>query len=203
MSKSWMGAILGAAAFSAVSLAQDVRAEDLVERDREGEVKIRDDSAGFGAAGQWTFSTDTALSIERRTLSDSDGAATTISILPAADFFVLENLSVGGVIGVVYQKSGENRSTSFRLGPRVGYNFEFSRMLSVWPKLGFSYSFNKQKSDGNTDKNNAAQINLFVPVMLHPAPHFFAGFGPFLDTDLNGDNRATTWGFRLTLGGWV
>ena len=68
MSKSWMCAILGAAAFSAVSLAQDVRAEDLVERDREGEVKIRDDSAGFGAAGQWTFSTDTALSIERRTL---------------------------------------------------------------------------------------------------------------------------------------
>jgi hypothetical protein len=39
--------------------------------------------------------------------------------------------------------------------------------------------------------------------MLHPAPHFFAGFGPFLDVDLSGDNRATTWGARLTLGGWI
>jgi hypothetical protein len=33
--------------------------------------------------------------------------------------------------------------------------------------------------------------------------HFFAGFGPFLDTDLSGDARATAFGGKLTLGGWL
>jgi hypothetical protein len=35
------------------------------------------------------------------------------------------------------------------------------------------------------------------------APHFFAGFGPFLDADLTGDNKATVIGGKLTLGGWL
>jgi hypothetical protein len=39
--------------------------------------------------------------------------------------------------------------------------------------------------------------------MFHPVQHFFAGFGPFLDTDLSGDARATVFGGKLTLGGWL
>jgi hypothetical protein len=39
--------------------------------------------------------------------------------------------------------------------------------------------------------------------MFHPAPHFFVGLGPFLDADLSGDSRATTWGAKLTIGGWM
>lgn len=39
--------------------------------------------------------------------------------------------------------------------------------------------------------------------MLQPARHFFAGFGPFLDVDLSGDNRVTMLGAKLTLGGWL
>lgn len=168
-------------------------------------------TAVFGEKGQLAISTDAALSIERRTQSGTT-ATTTVSILPAVDFFVYKNISVGGVVGVIYQKTGDYRATSFRLGPRVGYNIGISRLLSLWPKLGFSYSYNKQK---NTDSapdgaqssvvrdNNAIALNVFAPLMLHPAPHFFAGFGPFIDVDLNGQNRATTWGFRLTLGGWL
>jgi hypothetical protein len=203
-----MNALAGATALVvATGFAQTTKADDLIARDARGNVTTHDDRTGFGEAGQWTFSTDAALAIERRTLSDSDGAATSVSILPATDYFLIDNLSLGGVIGVVYTKSGENRSTSFRLGPRVGYNFELSRLLSLWPKLGFSYAHNKNKVDAGpvsfSDTNDAIALNLFVPVMIHPAEHFFAGFGPFLDTDLSGDNRATTWGFRLTLGGWL
>lgn len=217
MTKCWstlVAAMLGlsAAGMGAVAAAQDSADPELVARDREGNVELRDDSAGFGAQGQMAFSTDAALGFDRLT-GDGRKATTTITIRPALDYFVIENLSIGGVIGVDYVKTGDDRSTIFTLGPRVGYNVEVSRLLSVWPKLGFSYQYTKQKTEegslGNgaelsaTVDNNAIALNLFAPVMLHPAPHFFAGFGPFLDTDLNGDNRTTRWGFRLTLGGWI
>jgi hypothetical protein len=215
MSKALMGALAGVAALattvvSATTLAQDT--PDVVARDPQGELVMRDDAAGFGKKGQLAISTDAVLSFERTTQSGAD-SVTSLSILPAVDYFVIENLSVGGVIGVTYQKAGDTKATSFQLGPRVGYNFEFSPLLSVWPKLGLSYSYNKVKEDLESDTpgedvtvtldNSALALNLFVPVMLHPAPHFFAGFGPFLDTQLNGDNRATTWGLRLTVGGWL
>jgi hypothetical protein len=51
--------------------------------------------------------------------------------------------------------------------------------------------------------NNGIALNIFVPVMMHPATHFFVGFGPFLDSDLSGDNRVTSYGLRLTIGGWM
>jgi len=39
--------------------------------------------------------------------------------------------------------------------------------------------------------------------MLHPAEHFFLGFGPALDIDLSGSEKATIIAGRLTLGGWI
>lgn len=227
MSNVWMNVTAAAAALSLAITAGVARAQDrggarqeegsqFVSRDEKGDIKRVDDAAGFGAAGQLTISTDAALSFERRTQSNVKGAVTTLSVLPAADYFVIDNLSVGGFIGVRYQRAGDVKSTSFMVGPRVGYNINFSRMLSLWPKVGFSYSRNKAKSsvDGDdvgldfgtltgTRRNNALALNVFVPIMLHPAPHFFAGFGPFLDTDLNGNNRVTIWGLRLTVGGWL
>jgi hypothetical protein len=208
MNKYWTQACISAALVIAMATgqggraaAQDVKESDVVARDAQGQLVMQDDRTGFGSAGQWTFSTDAALSFERRT-QDGSPAVTTLSILPATDYFVIKNLSIGGVIGVVYQKAGETHATTFKVGPRIGYNIQFSRLLSLWPKLGFSYAHTKNKN-GDTVTNNAVQLNLFAPIMVHPAPHFFVGLGPFLDTDLNGDNRATTWGFRLTLGGWI
>jgi hypothetical protein len=40
-------------------------------------------------------------------------------------------------------------------------------------------------------------------VMLHPATHFFIGFGPALDADISGDVKSTTIAGRLTIGGWI
>lgn len=218
----WMKVLMLSAALTTVAVSDVATAQEA-----EGNLEGRADARGadvrgagprgqeaggyFGQKSQLAISTDAALSIERRTQEGSK-ATTTLSILPAMDYFVIDNVSIGGLIGVTYQKAGDDRATSFRLGPRVGYNFALSQLLSVWPKVGFSYSYNKvkvkQPSVGGNDvtvtsDNNAIGLNLFVPLMVHPAPHFFAGFGPFLDTDLNGDNRATTWGFRLTIGGWL
>ncbi len=189
---------------------RELKSSDFVARDAQGNVTRRDDAAGFGQKGQWTISTDAALSFERRTQSGT-AAVTTLSILPATDYFIMKNFSIGGVIGMVYQKAGDTKATAFKIGPRVGYNVEFSRLVSFWPKVGFSYAWTKNKHDievngtevTRSTKNNAVQLNIFAPVMLHPASHFFVGFGPFIDTDLNGDHRVTIWGLRLTVGGWM
>ena len=185
----------------------------IIERNAQGELTTRDDSAGFGRTRQWAFSSDASIQVQRTTQSDSTGALTTLSLAPAADYFVLPNLSLGGSVGVYYAHAGESSGSRFTIGPRVGYNFEVSRLLSVWPRLGISYAhtggdapqianINPDTKTGNND-NNAIAISIFAPVMVHPAPHFFAGFGPFLESDLSGDNRATSWGFKLTMGGWM
>lgn len=169
----------------------------------------------FGEKGQLAISSDAALTIQNSSIADSDGSVTTITLSPAVDYFVIKNLSIGGNVLFAYESAGDTSGTRFGVGPRVGYNLPLSDLVSIWPKAGLSISHTSQSTDApepvpgqpvvaDTDVSNTAlQLNLFVPVMFHPAEHFFAGFGPFLDTDLNGDNRVTTFGGKLTIGGYI
>jgi hypothetical protein len=160
----------------------------------------------FGDTNQIAISSDAALEIQH-----SSQRVTTISFSPAADFFIAKNISVGGALLFEYDKAGSSDATRFGIGPRVGYNYAFTDMLGIWPKIGFSYSHTSRSTDtaagpGTTltlsRSGNAFTLNLFAPVMFHPVPHFFVGFGPFLDTDLGGSDKVTTYGLKLTIGGW-
>jgi hypothetical protein len=165
----------------------------------------------FGASRQIAISSDAALSAQRATASGVSGGTTTLQIAPAIDYFVLNNFSVGGFVAVNYVTSGDNNSTRFSIGPRVGYNVALSDLVSIWPKVGFSYASTSGtvgRPVGDTIvstsfSNSNLALNVFVPIMFHPVQHFFVGFGPFLDTDLSGDTRTTVWGGKLTLGGWI
>ncbi|MDB4988172.1 MAG: hypothetical protein JWN04_3350 [Myxococcaceae bacterium] len=215
--RSW--AVAAAVAFSVVPLrahAAPPMGPEFIARNSQGELVASDDAAGFGRARQWAFSSDAALSVQEQTTTHAKGSrVTSVTLAPAADYFVLENLSLGGVVGVTYQKTDEIKGARITLGPRIGYNFEVSRLLSFWPKLGFSYAHTTNSKQqlaavpggtstfGNHTSANAIALSIFIPLMLHPAPHFFAGFGPFMDSDLSGYNRATVLGVKLTLGGWI
>jgi hypothetical protein len=165
-------------------------------------------SRAFGHARQLALSSDVALLIQR-----SSQDSTTVQFAPAADYFVIDNFSIGGVILVDYTQARSVDTTRFSIGPRVGYNIPFTDLIGLWPKLGFSYSHTSVSTDlpsGSDDEElsvsasgNHISLNLFAPLMCHPVPHFFVGFGPFLDADLSGDNKTTTFGGRLTLGGWL
>ena len=164
----------------------------------------------FGEKGELAISSDAALSVSNTSLSGVDGSSTQITIAPAIDYFVIRNLSVGGALRFDYTSNPGGHSTGFGVGPRVGYNIPISDLLSIWPKAGLSIEHTSVTTKvttpvvaDNSSSNTAVALNLFVPIMIHPAPHFFAGFGPFLDTDLSGDNKATTFGAKLTLGGWI
>jgi hypothetical protein len=161
----------------------------------------------FGDKGQVTISSDAGLSISSTSTSGVDGSVVKLELRPAVDYFVVNNVSVGGFVGLDYISAGDAHSTTFSIGPRVGYNFAFSERFSFWPKLGFSYS-NSSASGAPLPAEasiagNHLGLNVFAPVMFHPVPHFFLGFGPALDTHLTGDAKQTTIAGRLTLGGWL
>lgn len=160
----------------------------------------------FGGKGQLAFLSDNTLDIRH-----SSDDVTTIQFAPAADYFVIDNLSVGGFIGFSYAKAGNADGTRFSIGPRVGYNLPLTNMISLWPKIGLAYAhssagYSMRAGDVSIDtskSNDSIALNLFVPVMFHPATHFFLGLGPYLDTDLSGDNRVTAFGIKLSVGGWL
>jgi hypothetical protein len=169
----------------------------------------------FGHGGQFAISSDNALTISNTTVNGVPGSTTTVQLEPAVDFFLIDNLSIGGFVEFMYVSTQGGHASTFGIGPRVGYNFTLSDLISVWPKAGLS--IDTTNSTGNSVANGGAALettsastnttnlalNLYVPLMFHPAPHFFAGFGPFLDADLTNSARVVTWGGEVTLGGWV
>jgi hypothetical protein len=215
---------LGLASSSLVftAIASADAADDLTAK---GEVNVNDQrpqlpavaanspSGRFGDHGQLTISSDAGLSISSTSTSGVDGSTTALTLRPAVDYFVANNISVGGFVGLDYTSTSGAHSTTFAIGPRVGYNFAFAERFSFWPKLGFSYSSSSTtidtpvapgapSSSGSVSGNHLA-LNVFAPVMFHPVQHFFLGFGPALDTDLTGDAKQTAIAGRLTIGGWL
>jgi hypothetical protein len=205
-------------AASFTSLTSANAASDLTAK---GEVNVNDQrpqlpavaanspSGVFGERHQLTISSDAGLSISNTSTSGVDGSSTNLTLRPAIDYFVLNNVSVGGFVGLDYTTAGGAHTTTFAIGPRVGYNLSFSERFSFWPKLGFSYSSSSASADvtipgaaTSADGNHLA-LNIFAPVMFHPVQHFFLGFGPALDTDLTGDAKQTIIAGRLTIGGWL
>lgn len=178
------------------------------------EVPASSPSGVFGGSGQIAVSSDTGLSISNTSISGIDGSTTTILLRPAVDYFIADYISIGGFLGLEYNSTPGGSSTTFSIGPRVGYNIPLSERLSLWPKVGFSFASTSQDQDdvelpgGQTievdgESNTSLQLNLFAPFMFHPVEHFFIGVGPAFDLDLSGDNKATTIAVRLTLGGWL
>jgi len=215
-----LGLTFSSTVFTAIASAD--AGDDLTAK---GEVNVNDQrpqlpavaanspSGVFGDKGQITISSDAGLSISTESISGVDGSTTKLELRPAVDYFVANNVSVGGFVGLDYVSTSGAHSTTFAIGPRVGYNFAFSEHFSFWPKLGFSYSTSSVSIDTPAApgapassfgaSGNHLALNVFAPVMFHPVQHFFLGFGPALDTDLTGDAKRTTIAGRLTLGGWL
>ena len=185
----------------------DVNVND--QRPQLPAVAANSPSGVFGGRGQLAISTDAGLYVSTTSTSGVDGSTTRLTLRPAVDYFVFNNISAGGVIGLDYTSTSGAHTTTFAIGPRVGYNFAFAERFSFWPKLGFSYSSSSTSvaveptPPGTSASGNHFALNVFAPVMFHPVQHFFVGFGPALDTDLTGDAKQTTIAGRLTVGGYL
>jgi Outer membrane protein beta-barrel domain len=154
----------------------------------------------FGAKGVLAISSDVGLSIQHQ-FEGQD--STVFSLHPAADYFVIDHLSLGGYVDFSHQGGSGVSATNIGIGPRIGYDLNLSSRFSFWPKAGLAFNHTATSVRDVDRSNDALAINLFAPFLFHPVEHFFMGFGPNFDVDLTGDQKQTVLGARLVIGGWL
>lgn len=87
---------------------------------------------------------------------------TQISFSPNAGLFVADNLAIGGNLGISYSKSGNNKFTSFNIGPFVRYYFT-TETQTIRPLLQGTFNYLSTKSKiGNTASSTNTGVNFFV-----------------------------------------
>lgn len=183
----------------------------------------------FGNAGVLNLGTDLGFLISSTSYKAAQGddpdSVTQFLIQPAADYFVVDNVSVGVLVGFGQSESGSGgdsvklSTTSF--GARAGYHVPIGESFGLWPRLGLrlasstSEVSNTQGTTTTTHKSESSRttIGLDVPFLIHPAEHFHLGIGPFLEKDLSAKvkpdggqeadtDKETTIGLRLEIAGW-
>ena len=198
----------------------------------------------FGDVGQIVIMNDFDLSFgwastKRPFLNDAGGDAgsedessSNITIAPALTFFVAQNLGVGGFLVFQHQSFDQSKtemvkasSTLLRLGPEVSYNVRFGPALSLFPRVSLGYASlstsveeTPQGGDKYEESGHGFSLSFFVPVLFHPMPHFFLGFGPAATFDLSSSvtrksngveadgkrgPKTTIFGLNFVLGGWL
>jgi hypothetical protein len=117
---------------------------------------------------------------------------------PALDYFIVNNVSVGGVIGFQYN-SGNPGRTTIDLGVRAGYDLFINNQVTFWPTVGIFYEHFSIGSPVN-QSGSSTSLNIFAPFLFHIVPHFFIGAGPDFELPLDGGGNG--YGVRTVVGGW-
>lgn len=98
------------------------------------------------------------------------------SISPDLAYFIADHLALGLAIHYFLQKTtargvDSGIQTSAGIEPYGAVDLPLSPLLSFFPRAGVEV----RSSPG--DRRSLA-LTAFAPLLLHPAPHFFLGFGP-------------------------
>jgi hypothetical protein len=164
----------------------------------------------FGEHGQIVVSSDIELSLAHSSATMNGGSATTFVLAPSLDYFASTNVSVGGMLRFGYTSFEGGSSTDIALGARVGYNIVLTNVVTLWLRGGLVYAHGSTSLDGVAmdSSGNVLQLQVFAPLLWHPASHFFLGLGPAFSTDLvassNGMDapKVTSFGILSTIGGY-
>jgi hypothetical protein len=145
---------------------------------------------GFGEQGQIVISGDATLFFNK---VNQGGWA--FQIRPAADYFILPSVTLGAVFGYGIESDDDK---GFLVGGRAGYNLNLTENVSVWARAGISYN-NVSRTVANGGSYSTTMLNLSLPLMYHPAPHFFIALAPYYDLNFSGGDGL---GFASVIGGW-
>jgi hypothetical protein len=150
----------------------------------------------FGARGQFTLDGSSAIGASHYEYDHSQATGTSFQFSPGADYFVVRNVSIGIDADATYSYSQgylsggtlvQSRTTRVAFAPRVGLNVPLGRKLSLYPRFTFGYeSVSTLETDAflggdrATTRQSGAFVAIFVPLLFHPIPRFYFGFGPEL-----------------------
>jgi hypothetical protein len=178
----------------------------------------------FGSAGEVVLANDIVASAHSQTYAGSAASTTTVSVAPSFDVFVADHFSIGVAVTASYSNAGAadattgapvtNSRTTFGIAPRVAVDVPVAPWLSFNPRasIGFASGSYDEKSAAseNQAKDSTIWTGIYAPLLVHPASHVFAGFGPSVTYELSHaygpegfQNRATTLGAGFTVGGWL
>ncbi len=209
--------------FVVAGWSTSARAADASEWGETGESA----QPAFGAPKQWVISGAFSVSVDRWFYSESQDESSAVVVAPSLDYFVIENLSVGGNLVFAYADTSttlgdvpiDRTSTLYGTGLRVGYNVPFSRMVSLWirPAAGIWRRHVEESAayyettttvvvDDEFDQT-ALWVDLYLPILIHPTSHFFLGIGPEVLEDVSNDRdsaggRRHFRGITSMVGGW-
>jgi hypothetical protein len=154
----------------------------------------------FGSQGQWTISGGAGVSAYSYSLSQSSAAGTVVNIAPGFGYFVARNVWIGvslggnhgdargyGADGTLVRTRTDGVSGSLALG----LNVPFARVFSFFPTLAIGYEWIHRLADAPNGSTTVANpyvsndtslsgpyVSIFAPLLVHPVPHFYLGFGP-------------------------
>jgi len=173
----------------------------------------------FGNAGQVVIAVDVPFQQEasqfalvRSSISMGGGTSTIVAVRPSADWFITPHVSLGGLIGyargdVAFGDAGvssESSVTELMIGVRAGYDVPMTDLISIWGRIELIYAHISGSGSGYD-----LPVIVNVPILFHPAPHFFLGAGPVFSRDLitrvdgNDVAKTTNYGLQGIIGGYL
>jgi hypothetical protein len=182
--------------------------------------------ARFGDKGVVSPYGSVSFSYSATKLRYADGSAdsldqTVLRFSPGAFYFVADGLALGVGLSAGYNSASTtspviaaSHGNDVGLAPVAGFNLWLSERASLFPQVGLSFdsAFISWGNGGDSSRRTSLDFTLAVPILLHPAPHFFIGLGPGLTSTLfstasgqspfNTADKTTTVGLFSTLGGW-
>ena len=145
-------------------------------------------------------------------------------VVAGVDYFIADHFSLGAILAARHSEAAglevltgagyTNHNTRVSFGLRPAVEIPLGRVLSLYPRatLGFASESYDIESGGSANKgtDDALYVDLYAPLLVHPARHFFFGLGPEVSTDLsrtvnpgNRSNQSTYVGAGLLVGGWL
>ena len=179
----------------------------------------------FGQQGEVVITGEVSSNAFWTTYDGTGSSNVAVSFAPGFDYFVVNHVALGVAVQAAYENSTgldgsatvHASTTSFSAIPRVAVDVPLASWLSLYPRATLFFGYQSQdeteRASTNASTQDFAGVGLYVPVLLHVAPHLFVGFGPNVSHELTHSYtfqdgteqqvRATTFGAALTVGGWL
>jgi hypothetical protein len=184
----------------------------------------------FGDEGEIVLSGILDASLGHLVYSSGNDSSTSFKVEPAFEYFVFPDFSVGvsAFFGYSNSTSGidiSDRNVQYGVTGKIGSNVWLGNAVSLWPRFSLgAWQSRSTFSGGNGGyisvdggsvavgsgtevTENAMFVEVYAPVLIHPAQHFFVGIGPDGYIDLfhsaSGlSNKRSFLGLSTTVGGW-
>jgi hypothetical protein len=183
----------------------------------------------FGEDGQVVLSNELVLDGRWTGYAGSSSSSSGGALTAGLDYFAWSHVSVGAAFTVssstttgIDASSNEpvtSRSSGASLSFRFGVDIPMGNAVSLWPRASLTFGgetlTEQQEASQNENDEKITTVGLYAPILVHPAAHFFVGFGPSVAHDLSRSisaggpssvsvpNPSNSAGAGLVVGGWL